>query len=90
MVVSSMSGLVMCPGCFSDPGGTLKILRAGNGGDGGDASSGDAHAYGQRASAYSGPGGNAAGGPVSDGGRHGKVWKRGTHTFNASNIRGHY
>lgn len=56
-------------------GGGLVDVWSGNGGDGGDASSGDAHAYGQRASAYSGPGGHAAGGSVS-GGHHDKVWKR--------------
>lgn len=39
-----------------------------NGGDGGDASSGDAFAYskGAKAKAYSGPGGNASGGSVID------------------------
>jgi hypothetical protein len=36
----------------------------GNGGDGGDASSGDADADGPNAKAYSGAGGNAAGGDV--------------------------
>ena len=38
----------------------------GNGGDGGDASSGSAFAYGKSAKAYSGPGGNASGGSVKD------------------------
>lgn len=86
----SISGLVMCPGRFSGaPGYALKIPRLGNGGDGGDASSGDAHAYGHRALAYSGPSGNAAEGSVS--GHHGKVWKRGiTHSFDIANMRIHY
>lgn len=41
---------------------------SGNGGDGGDASSGDAFAYsdGAEAKAYSGPGGDASGGSVKD------------------------
>ncbi|KAH9075832.1 hypothetical protein EDB83DRAFT_2515511 [Lactarius deliciosus] len=55
--------------------GGLINAWSGNGGDGGDASSGDAHAYSNRASAYSGPGGHAAEGSVS-GGRRDKVWKR--------------
>ncbi|KAI9445418.1 hypothetical protein H4582DRAFT_920788 [Lactarius indigo] len=54
--------------------GGLIDVWSGNGGDGGDASSGDAHAYSHRA-VYSGPGGHAAGGLVS-GGRRDKVWKR--------------
>lgn len=37
----------------------------GNGGDGGDASSGSAVAYGKGAKAYSGPGGDASGGSVN-------------------------
>lgn len=39
-----------------------------NGGDGGDASSGDAFAFGEgaKAKAYSGPGGNASGGSIKD------------------------
>jgi hypothetical protein len=37
---------------------------SGNGGNGGDASSGDAIAYGKGAKAYSGPGGDASGGSV--------------------------
>ena len=44
-----------------------KIPHEGNGGNGGDASSGDAHAYTQRSSssaAYTGPGGDASGGSV--------------------------
>ena len=85
MAVLSMSGQVMCPQTFVAPsGGTLKLQHAGNGGDGGDASSGDAHAYSPRVSAYSGPGGHAAGG-LASGGHHGKVWKRGIHSFNTSN-----
>ncbi|KAH9049475.1 hypothetical protein EDB84DRAFT_1038954 [Lactarius hengduanensis] len=55
--------------------GGLINAWSGNGGDGGDASSGDAHAYSNRAPAYSGTGGHAAGGSVS-GGRRDKVWKR--------------
>ncbi|KAH8998746.1 hypothetical protein EDB86DRAFT_759625 [Lactarius hatsudake] len=55
--------------------GGLINTWSGNGGDGGDASSGDAHAYSNRASAYSGHGDHAAGGSVS-GGRRDKVWKR--------------
>jgi hypothetical protein len=39
---------------------------SGNGGDGGDASSGSAFAYGKDAKAYSGPGGDASGGSVKD------------------------
>jgi hypothetical protein len=39
---------------------------SGNGGDGGDASSGDAFAYGEGAKAYTGPGGDASGGSVED------------------------
>ncbi|KAI9512624.1 hypothetical protein F5148DRAFT_1161632 [Russula earlei] len=45
-------------------GGLINIL-SGNGGDGGDASSGSAFAYGKDAKAYSGPGGNASGGSVN-------------------------
>lgn len=41
-----------------------ELCNQGNGGDGGDASSGSAYAYGPGAKAYSGPGGNAAGGDV--------------------------
>jgi hypothetical protein len=37
---------------------------SGNGGDGGDASSGSAFAYGKGAKASSGPGGDASGGSV--------------------------
>ena len=44
--------------------GGLRILNTENGGDGGDAHSGDAFAIGPGASAYSGPGGNASGGSV--------------------------
>ena len=39
---------------------------SGNGGDGGDASSGSAFAYGKGAKTYSGPGGDASGGSVTD------------------------
>ena len=44
------------------------ISLSGNGGDGGDASSGDAFAYskGGKAKAYSGHGGDASGGSVKD------------------------
>lgn len=44
------------------------ISLSGNGGDGGDASSGDAFAYskGGKAKAYSGHGGDASGGNVKD------------------------
>ena len=42
------------------------INLSGNGGDGGDASSGDAFAFGKGAKAYSGPGGDASGGSVKD------------------------
>jgi hypothetical protein len=54
------------------------INLSGNGGDGGDASSGDAIAYGKGAKAYSGPGGDASGGSVGDrkpgyGHKHGDV-----------------
>lgn len=44
----------------------LTNICPGNGGDGGDASSGSAFAYGKGAKAYSGPGGNASGGSVKD------------------------
>ena len=38
----------------------------GNGGDGGDASSGSAYAHGSGAKAFSGPGGDASGGSIND------------------------
>jgi hypothetical protein len=41
-----------------------ELRHQGNGGDGGDGSSGSAYAFGPGAKAYSGPGGNAAGGDV--------------------------
>jgi len=47
-------------------GGGLINLLSGNGGDGGDASSGSAFAYGKDAKAYSGHGGDASGGSVED------------------------
>jgi len=46
-------------------GDGLINLSSGNGGDGGDASSGSAVAYGKGAKAYSGPGGDASGGSVN-------------------------
>lgn len=55
--------------------GGLVDVGSGNGGDGGDASSGNAYAYTQKSPAYSGPGGQMAGGSVSGGHQH-KVWKR--------------
>lgn len=41
-----------------------EVSNTGNGGNGGDASSGSAYAHGPGAKAYSGAGGNAAGGDV--------------------------
>ncbi|KAI0005502.1 hypothetical protein BJV74DRAFT_880748 [Russula compacta] len=47
-----------------EDGRALINIGSGNGGDGGDASSGSAFAYGPGATAYSGAGGNASGGNV--------------------------
>ncbi|KAF8480975.1 hypothetical protein DFH94DRAFT_828471 [Russula ochroleuca] len=54
-------------GSVEGKGGLINLF-SGNGGDGGDASSGDAFAYseGAKAKAYSGPGGDASGGSVKD------------------------
>jgi hypothetical protein len=49
------------------------ISSLGNGGDGGDASSGSAYAYGSGAKAFSGPGGDASGGSVNEG-KHGREY----------------
>jgi hypothetical protein len=60
--------------------GEMGSWSTGNGGDGGDAHSGDAFAFGPGASAYSGPGGDASGGSVDvTDGRYDKHWKRGKH-----------
>lgn len=45
----------------------LNPFSSGNGGDGGDASSGSAYADGRGAKAFSGPGGDASGGSTNEG-----------------------
>lgn len=46
---------------------SFSINSLGNGGDGGDASSGSAYAHGNGAKAFSGPGGDASGGSINEG-----------------------
>ncbi|KAI9454861.1 hypothetical protein BJY52DRAFT_1282426 [Lactarius psammicola] len=64
--VASLTSFLVCIAQFglSPP---QSVFPLGNGGDGGDASSGSAYAHGGGSKAFSGPGGDASGGSVNEG-----------------------
>lgn len=69
--VASLTSFPVCIVPPSQVGLSPSISSLGNGGDGGDASSGSAYAYGSSAKAFSGPGGDASGGSINEG-MHGR------------------
>lgn len=69
-LIDILSGVYRPP---SQVGLSPSISSLGNGGDGGDASSGSAYAYGSGAKAISGLGGDASGGSIKEG-MHGREY----------------
>ena len=64
--VALLTSFPVCIVPFCSLGCRPQFRSLGNGGDGGDASSGSAYAHGSSAKAFSGPGGDASRGSIND------------------------